>query len=424
MWAVVLALGCSVVAQAAATGDALRLEVRRLVQQLDAPTLAQREAAEEALTRLGTAVLPFLPQPDPRGSAEVRLRLERVRRVLEQQAAQRAAEASLVTLSADGMALSKVLSELERQSGNRIVDSRRELGQPVDDVAIHAEFDKTPFWKALDQVLDEARLTVYPYATDRAIHLVARPEGQAPRGRAACYSGPFRFEPLRVVAQRNLREPEGDSLRVAIEVAWEPRLRPIGLDHPIARLDAADETGAAIAPLDAQAVYEVTTHDEAAAAELVVPLKLPPRRVERIDRLRGAIRAMLPGAIETFRFDKLLESKGVEQRRGAATVTLVGVRRNNELWQVLVRVRYDDAGESLQSHRGWIFRNEACLEAPDGAKLAYDALETTAQSRNEVGITYGFALDEPPAKMTFVYRTPGTIVPARFEYQFGPIELP
>mgnify|MGYP005836628741 CR=1 FL=1 len=424
MWAAVLTVTCSVLSQAAATGEELRLEVRRLVQQLDAPTLAQREAAEEALTRLGAEILPLLPRGEPRGSAEVRLRLDRVRRVLEQQAGRRAAEASVVTLSADGMELSKVLAELQRQSGNRIVDARRELGQPADDVAIHAKFEKTPFWKALDQVLDEAGLTVYPYAADRAIHLVARPEGQSPRGRAACYSGPFRFEPLRVVAQRNLRDAEGDSLRVAVEVAWEPRLRPIGLDHPMAGLSALDETGAAIAPLDAQAVYEVTARDEASAAELVVPLKLPPRRVERIDRLRGAVGAMLPGAIETFRFDKLVESKNVEQRQAGATVTLVGVRRNNELWQVLIRVRYDDAGDALQSHRGWIFRNEAYLEQPDGTRLAYDALETTSQSRNEVGIAYGFALDAPPDKMAFVYRTPGTIVRARFDYELGRLDLP
>ena len=380
-----LLVGCSIALQAGvAADDDLKLDVRRLVRQLDSPLLADRETAEAALLELGPDVLELLPPTSDRTPAEVRLRVERVRRTLQQQAAQTAADASLVTFDSDGWPLSKVLAALSDQSGNAIVDFRRRFGHAVDDPAITVRFDKTPFWKALDEVLDQAGMTVYPYGPERAIHLVARAEGQGLRSAQAWYSGPFRFEPLRVVAQRDLRAADGDWLRVLVEVAWEPKLRPIVMTQPMAKLEVVDSGGETLPLLlDASAVQEIAARDDAIAVELQVPLQLPPRDVDRIGAVRGTLGAMLPGKVETFRFDKLLTAKDVQVRHAGARVTLGQVRRYRDLWQVLVRVRFDEAGEALQSHRGWIFRNEAYLEDADGNKIRHDVFETVAQSRSE-----------------------------------------
>jgi hypothetical protein len=404
--------------------EALKLEVRRLVRQLDAPQLAEREVAEEALAKLGPTVLEVLPAVNERTPAEVRQRLARLRQKLERATAEAAAKPTLVTLHGPALPLSKALRALQEQSGNPIVDFRQRFGQALSDPALNVEFDKTPFWEALDRVLDQAGLTVYGFGPERAIHVVARGEGLHLRSGAACYSGPFRFEPILVSAQRDLRDPSGDLLALTLEVAWEPRLRPIGLRQPLGQLLATDESGNTRATDNKQAELEVPVSEESVTAKLVLPFKLPPRDVRQIASLKGALRAMIPGKIETFRFDDLPAAKNVEKRLAGVIVTLEQVVKNNELWQVRMRVRFDQPGNALESHRGWIFKNEAYLEDPDGKPVSYDGFETTRQTENEVGIAYGFVLNGPPKGYMFVYKTPGAIVSSSFEYELKGIKLP
>ena len=71
----VLMFGCVLAAQVDAAGNELKLEVRRLVRQLDASQLVEREEAEKGLLELGPKVLDLLPRLTERTPAEVRLRL-------------------------------------------------------------------------------------------------------------------------------------------------------------------------------------------------------------------------------------------------------------------------------------------------------------------------------------------------------------
>lgn len=230
-------------AEAPAGGD-LRADVPRLVRQLDAPQLAQRDAAEAELLKRGPAVLDLLPPNSERMSAEVQQRLDRVRQKLQRLAADAAARPSTVTLRADAMPLSKILAAFQQQSGNTIVDAREKLGQPAADTELNVKFDKTPFWPALDQVLDQAGLTLYPFAEQPGLSVVAS-LGAATGARSgpACYVGPFRIEPVEVTARRELRQPLGQLLTVGVEVVWEPRLRMISLAQRMADVAAVDERG-------------------------------------------------------------------------------------------------------------------------------------------------------------------------------------
>ena len=220
-----------------------------MVRQLDAPRLEQRDDAEAALLAHGPAILDLLPPPEAADSAEVRQRLDRVRQRLQQLAANAAADASIISLRAESMPLSQVLVALQRQSGNAIVDYRPRFGQPAADPALTIDLARTPFWSALDRVLDMADLTVYPFAERRAIGVISRVDGQRNRrfGRAS-YDGPFRFEATDIVARRNLTDA-GRTLvdPLPIEAAWEPRLRPIILVQRMADVAATDETGRPLA---------------------------------------------------------------------------------------------------------------------------------------------------------------------------------
>src|SRR5690606_15070171 len=126
--------------------------------------------------------------------------------------------------------------------------------------------------------------------------------------------------------------------------------------------------------------------------ELMIPLKLPPRSVKKIASLKGKLTAMVPGRVETFRFDDLA-ARGVQQRRAGVAVILDQVRRNNDVWEIRVLIRFDKAAGALESHRAWVFNNEAYLETKDGQRINFDGFETTRQTEQDVGMAYYFGLE-------------------------------
>ena len=407
-----------------AAAEDLSLTVRRLVYQLNAPALAERDAAEAALIQLGPAVLNLLPPPSDRTPAETRLRVERVRQKLQQAMAAAAMQPSTVTLQANAMPLSKVLAAFQQQTGNKIVDYRERFGQQVTDPPLNVRFSSTPFWPALDQLVDQAGLGVYPFGDEKAVCVVGREEGQPLRSGRAKYLGPLRFEATRVEAVRDLRDPAKGSLRLMLEIAWEPRLTPISLQVARDSIQAVDEQGKPIAVDGRQGEIEAPGTPDATAVELQVPLVLPPRETRQIASLKGTLTALVAGKVETFRFTNLDKAKDVQQRIAAATVTLEQVRRNENIWEVRMVVRFDNAGDALASHRNWVFENPAFLQAPNGQELTPEGFETIRQTENEVGVAYAFAVEGPLTGYTFVYKTPGMIFANQFPFEIDGIELP
>jgi hypothetical protein len=409
---------------AAPANDDFKQVILLLVRQLDSDQLAQRDAAEATLIEKGPAVLTLLPAENDHTSAELRERLARIRQKLDRLAVASAAKAALITLNSDALPLSKALVAIEDQSGNKIVDYRPQFGEPVTDPPLKIHFDKTPFWQALDQVLDQAGLTVYHYADSLGLNLVDRSKDDLPRSQTGIYSGPFRFEPVLLIAQRDLRDPKAQSLRLTFEAAWEPRLKPIYLLQRMADVRAVDDRGQPLPAENAEAEIEVPIENPTSAVELTLTFGLPPREVKQIARLQGKLSAVMAGKTEDFIFDNLSEAKNVEKQAAGVTVTLEQVRQNKGALEVFVRTRFDNPGDALASHRGWIFRNKAYLEGPDGTKIPYDNLETTKQTKNEFGAAYIFELDQPPTGMKFIYKTPTAILNAEVDYEFRNLKLP
>ena len=331
---VLLAAGLLLGQANAAHDDQLALEVRRLVDQLDAPRLAEREEAEQKLLDLGPEVLERLPLVTDRTPAEVTLRIERIRQKLRTALAKSVLEPSRVTLQGDALPLSEVLAAVQEQTGNEVVDDRGAAGgQAADEPTLKVAFDKTPFWQAIDRVLDQIGLCIDPYGTGESLRLCTRCSDLLPLAGRTTYSGPFRFEPVRVDAARDLRSPNAHSLRLTLEVAWEPRLAPISLQLKMADVRAVDEKGNPL-PVDGrQAEPEVPVHPDANAVQLIIPLSLPPRSSTTVGRLSGRFTALVPGKIQTFRFTDLEEAKNVEQRMAGVAVLLEQVRKNNAIWK-------------------------------------------------------------------------------------------
>ncbi len=418
MLASLLVAGCVLLGQVSADADReLSAQVRRLVRQLDSNELAERQEAERALIELGAGVLEKLPRITPRTPAEVKERLERVVQALEKAAAASVGKASRVTLQGE-MPLAEAMRSLEEQTGNVVV------GYENRDGTIKADFDDIPYWEALDQVLDQAQLTINPYGGKvGALTVQARPEGQSLRYGRASYSGPFRFEATRVQAQRDLRNPRIQGMRVTVEVSWEPRTTPIFLAQPLRDVSAVDEDGVSV-DVDGEGVPTARVNADIASVELDLPFVLPEREVEKIDRLRGKLMAVVPGRVEAFEFTDLPGASNVEQKKAAATVTLERLRKNQDLFEVRMRLRYDEAANALESHRGWVYNNDAFLIDAEGNRVDNAGLQATRQEPNEVGVAYLFALEADPKNYKFVYRTPVAILNSQVEYELRDIPLP
>ena len=425
MLASLVVMGAALLGQAEQPDKAdLALEVRRLVHRLDSRELAGREAAERELIELGMEVLDHLPGPDDRVSAEVAQRVQRIRQKLQRAVAEEAARESRITLKGDQMPLSEVLAEIEKQTGNKVVDLRGRFGPPGEDPKLAVDFDDAPFWSTVDRILDQAELSLYAYGEEKALNIVSRPQKQLPRSGRACYSGPFRFEPIRIEAVRDLRNPMGERLALLIEVSWEPRIAPISLQFPLDRIKAADENGSPL-PIDAeQAKLEVPGDSETMAAELRIPFELPSREVKKIARLEGTLKTLVQGKVESFRFEDLPEAKNVEKRTAGVTVTLQQVRKNRDVWEFRLLIHFDETSGALASHRNWVFENEALLVTPDGEEIAFHAYDTTLQTENEVGIAYLFGLDDPLTDYAFIYRTTGLIMSTEFDFEISDVALP
>lgn len=412
-----LLIGSALVGQVAVTAaEDLPTEVARLVRQLDDTQLARREAAEEALVALGPAILDLLPPGDGRLSAEVRQRLGRIRQQLERAAVDASTRGSTITLQADDIPLSELLAELEKQSGNAI-------GDAPTNPRLSVAFDRTPFWPALDQLLGQAGLTHDSHGQDAEIGIVAASASR--RGRAS-YSGPFRFEPTKIFVRRNSSRPAAGSLVVSLEIAWEPQLRVLDLQLPMADVRAVDGRGDPLPAANPSAQLEVPVDGKTWSVGLDVPLQLPSRDVRQIADLKGKLRATIAGRARTFAFGPLSGAKNTAQRTAGVVVSLEEVRKTKTGVEIHLRVRYDDAGDALASHRQWIFNNPAYLvdKGPDAKPIVYDTYETTSQSENELGIAYRFRTDRPLDTLTFVYETPVAIVVQTFPYELKDIPIP
>ena len=126
-----------------------------------------------------------------------------------------------------------------------------------------------------------------------------------------------------------------------------------------------------------------------------------------------------------FEFDDLAHAAGKSQRSGGVEVAIDAVQKNNEIWELHMRLRLDEANHALESHRGWAFDNRSYLVDAKGEKienvgLENDVADARTKSASRTSSTSPDGLDG----MTWVYETPAAIVEMPIDYELKDIELP
>ena len=311
---VTVAMAVAVQADASDGGADLKLEVARLVRRLDARELADREAAEKALIKMGPKALDLLPPTNKRVPAEVKQRLDRIKVLLQKQQAEAAAANSTVTLSGERMLLTEIFEAIQEQTGNSIKFGQGGGGPDAPPVRLNVDYQDAPFWPTFDEILDRTGLTVDTYGAERTLSLnVARGE-MLPRTESASYNGPFRFQAVRMDASRDLRMAGNRSMSLTIEIAWEPRFRPISLQQRMSEIEIVDEDDEPIIIAARGAELEIPVLAEAISTELRIPLEAPPRSVQKIAKVKGSMNALMQGKAEPFEFTDLTKAENVEKR--------------------------------------------------------------------------------------------------------------
>jgi hypothetical protein len=337
----------------------------------------------------------------------------------------RAVAASKVSLDFDAAPLGEVLAQIEKQTGNRTID-QRQSSEPSDagaGPAVSLRVTDEPYWSAIDQLLDANNLDVSNQSGENALAIVERELKLGSRARRAVYAGPLRFEALDVHAQRGLRHPQEKSLAIELEVAWEPRLRPLVVSLAAAELVGMVDQIAPLAPRYPQGIFAAEVPAGTQAIELTLPFELPPRKTARVTSLAGKLRALIPGKIARFEFDDLAQAKGKTQQIDDTEIIIDDVRKNGEVWEIHMRLKLDPRNPALDSQSGWAFENPSYLVDAQGEKIENAGLETTAEGDHELGVAYFFDVADLDGTR-WVYETPAQIAEAEVDFELKDIDLP
>lgn len=420
------AWGASAAGQEA--GDAaLRDRVLQLVERLDAEKPEARDAAEAALKKLGPRALPLLPEAGG-PSKERSERLARIREAILESSAEDPSSASKVTLQAKGMRLSDAVQQLQKQSGNPINDLREQYGADATNPTFDIDLKDVPFFQALDEVALKAGVTTTSFTGDGTIGIMAGAPAPAPDAAVAAkppveYVGPFRVALKQLTEQRDFQAGKA-SANAALEISWEPRIRPMLLTIKADQVDVKDDQGRAVKPQVAMESSDVVLRPENPSAEVNVNMEAPERSATKLGALHVKAEMTLPAGIKTFRFPNLAEKKAIQQ--GDVSVSLEGVEVDEQIWKVGVVLTYPGEGPAFESYRQGLFNNRVWLQKADGSKFEQNGgFSNTGSDGGKLGFEYLF-VDAPgkPEDYQLVYETPSKVVTVPLEFSFKDVPLP
>jgi hypothetical protein len=416
----------------AAVDPALKDRVLQLVDRLDSEKPEARDAATASLIKLGPKVLPLLPDPATIKVAERKARLERVRAALTEKQDEVNTGASKATITGKGIRLSEALQQLQKQTGNPITDLREQLGTEVTNPALDLDLRDRPFLEALDEIARLAEVTTSFSTGDGSIGIMAgasmapaAPNMPAPKGKPLVqYSGPFRIELQQLNLSRDFQA--GTALaNVRLEVAWEPRLRPMLLKLESDEFKVVDDRKKVVKPQVATESDEVVIRPENPSAEINLNLDAPERDAKKLASLRVKATVTIPAGIKIFKFPSLAE-KDATVKQGDVSLTLEDTEVDEQTWKVNVTLVYPGEGPAFESYRQGLFNNRLWLQRADGSRFEHNGgFSNTGSDGGKLGFEYLF-VDAPgkPADYQLIYESPSKVITIPLEFEFKDVMLP
>lgn len=404
----------------------LERDVELLIDDLQSAKRSIRVAAESELKELGPQILPLLPSPETLSNAAARESVRRIRILLEKQHAEELAEASTVTLQGE-FTLAEIVAAISEQTANALLVD--ELAESAREQQLTVDFENTSFWRAWDRLLDKTDLTAEYIADRRALQLTPRQE--PPADHPVAYAGPFRIAITSVRRIDQIGEDKPQRLRFNVQLVGEPRLRPLFLKYASADIVLETAEGATIPPATPNAKFDLPWSVGKSGIDLRWDFLIPPDMPASEAELRGQLRIELASGTERFVFDDLAAKSRIAQRRGGVTVgqEKVDIEKQGERSRLGVRisVQYDAGGPAFESHRNWMFHNQALLlpKGDDGRSIRPDDFITERQGDGTFVITYRFDnWSGDVHDYVFEYQAPTLLIMVPVEFLFPQIDIP
>ena len=312
-----------------------------------------------------------------------------------------------------------LLRDLEKQTGNRVVDRRAAAATR----SVEIGFDKQPFLSALDKLATALDANVSPYTED-GLALVDRAAKKGP----IAYAGICRFE-IRSVDVNWDAATERRTCVAQVEVVWEPRFEPLyaTMDQIVGEF-APDETGRPLAINEKSRVPQSTARVSALMLELRFPA--PGRGSPKIAKLGGTLRFLGPAKMLDFAFPLgakiALEQEGVQ-------VTLEPVIAKKEFWRLDLTILNPAGTPFFESYQSWLENNRLHLKNAEPGPLVVwkhrpeDQQFLSDPSPRRAAVRYEFAGAQNkgvPGNWILYYRTPGRIVELTIPFEFRDVPLP
>lgn len=390
-------------------------QVGALLERIQSGSAPQREESERTLLQLGPAILAHLPRFTSSDTGVYRETLDRIRDSMQSKAIGEYSQPSTVTLKGK-LSVGDVLLEIMEQTDNQLTIEQL----PAQNIEVN--FEKATFWEALDSVLDQLKLEAIPMTQDSSLKLVPI-KSEGVRSARGAYAGVFRIEPVRVDATRSLRADRLSHLNLEIELMWEPRLRPAYFNFPMGKLLVECDNGEILEATSLESSPEYTPTD-AHSIEAVLMVDLPSRHAKSIRRLSGTLMAAIPGAMVQLEFDNLDQAGAKNQKVGNLNVTVEEMKQRDEIYEFKILISLRDAGQTMDSFRGWFMSHEAYVKNAKGERVNNAGWQTYLMNGESVGLTYFFDLGPSVKGCRLVYSAPGAVAEQRVDFILKDIPLP
>jgi hypothetical protein len=400
-----------------------RKNIEDLVGKLGSEDRAEQTKAATTLIKLGADILPVIDSMTGLSDRQ-KQKLAEVSGALREAQALRDLAPKLADFPEEPTALATALDRLESQTGIH-VDDRRQKTEELPPLRL--KLHKATFWQCLDAIAREADLKVSLNQQDSHIALIDGPFVAVP----VSYHGIFRTSVDSVMTAHQLTQNQKLCI-LGLEVAWEPRFRPLFLQSKPDVLEVRDNQGTSL-EMVGQGTGRLPIGGPC-VMRWQIQLQAPRRTATKLASIEGKLQIIGPGRMLSFIFDQLDmkdASKRPDQVQNGVTAKLRDFTVEEGVWSANITLDYPAETPDFESFESWLVNNEICLESKTGQPkaTANGGYEIDEQSGHHAVLTYRF-VDDPTttlgkrADWKLVYRTPGALVKLPIPFEFKDVPLP
>ena len=353
-------------------------ETKQFINQLNHGSLSIRMNAANNLEKLGLLAIPEIEAALPKAHGEAAFRLPRLLHALVLRETEYFLKPSVISVPEGEIPLHKLIELIIQQTNNHIVISD-EINQTQ---LMHLSQTTLSFWKVIEEIANQTGCDLC--LIQKKPGLALEPQTTKKEWLLSTTSD----ELIRIVVRRT--DPIGSngakSTRVILNLAWEPRLRPIAIDMPLSSVLAEGLDGQNIPLINRRGLIEPTPVTGRCWVDLPIQLEHPYTSLNDIDSLRGTINLWIPNFEHNFVFamKPSFRKKGLRlsQTSELSKVTLADMTGSLDRWEktdlrddlfstftAYMSAHFETPSVAFESHRNWLRQNTPILLLPDDVCL-------------------------------------------------------